>query len=71
MAVPARYNNAGRLEKVDEGSPPEGRDRKWLILSGASNPPKDVILSKRRPRNRPEEKNGQFLHGITLDIHNM
>ena len=41
------------------------------MLSGASKPPEDIEISKRRPRDDPGDGNGVFLDGVTHDLVNM
>ena len=41
------------------------------MLSGATNPPKGIEISKRRPRDAPGDANGAFLSGVSRDLVNM
>ena len=43
----------------------------WLLLSGATDPPKEIGISKRRTRDAPGDRNGAFLAGVTRDLVNM
>ncbi len=50
------------------GSSPPTR---WLLLSGAFNPPNCVTVSERRSKTTDGNRNGGFLRGATKDISNM
>ncbi|XP_068723743.1 uncharacterized protein [Montipora capricornis] len=43
----------------------------WLLLSGATDPPRTIAISERRTRDAPKETNGAFLAGVTRDLLNM
>ena len=64
------YVNAGKLNNLEEWSP-TSKKRKWLLISGASNPPQNIIISYRRERSSPMERSGKFLHGNSLDLNYM
>ena len=64
------YVNAGKLNNIEEWSP-TSKLRKWLLNSGASNPPQNIIISYRRERSSPMEKSGKFLDGNSLDLNKM
>jgi len=66
----AQGPNVGRVDKWDEWRPTPHRT-KWLILAGASDPPNNVYTSDRRPRDKPSDKAGKFLHGINRDFVNI
>ena len=42
---------------------------KWLLISGAIDPPENIQVSKRRFRSG--DKSGQYLHGIIKDLGNI
>ena len=44
---------------------------KWLLRSGASNPPSGITISDRRIRDPPGAKGGTFLSGVAHDLANM
>ncbi|XP_075244680.1 uncharacterized protein LOC142338694 isoform X2 [Convolutriloba macropyga] len=69
VARPASTYNAGLLSKINEWSP-TNRPRLWLLLSGASDPPKHVRTSYRRPRDATDRE-GDFLKGISSDLCNV
>ena len=50
---------------------PTQLETKWLLLSGSSDPPKTVQISKRRPRVEPTSKDGKFLPGCLKDFTNI
>ena len=66
----AKGPNVGRVDKWSQWKPTY-IDTKWLLLSGASNPPSDITVSSRRTRDTSETKGGTFLPGITQDLVNM
>lgn len=66
----AQGPNVGRIDQWSKWKPTEERTL-WLLLSGATNPPEGIEISKRRPRDAPGDKNGAFLHGISHDLLNM
>ena len=66
----AQGPNVGRIDRWSAWNP-TSIEPKWLLLSGASNPPKDVKISKRRPSNIPGLRGGEFLSGVTHDLANM
>ena len=43
----------------------------WLLLSEATDPPKEIGISKRRTRDAQGDGNGAFLAGVTRDLVNM
>jgi len=55
--------NVGELKNWDSWKP--GSNHSWLLIAGAMDPPKGVVVSKRRDRG------GKFLQGICLDLANM
>ena len=65
--------NQGILQIQDlckDGNPPF-HQTSWLLLSGATDPPKDISISKRRQRDIHGNKSGSFLAGLTKDFANM
>ena len=60
----------GRIDRWSEWKP---TDRKplWLLLSGATDPPKEIGISERRTRDAQRDRNGAFLGGVTRDLMNM
>ena len=66
----AYAQNAGQLVNIDEWSPTR-QTRKWLLLSGASDPPRNIYISARRPREKSNVRSGKFLHGISSDLYHM
>ena len=50
---------------------PTSEEPLWLLLSGASDPPKEIGISKRRTRDAQGDRNGAFLAGVTRDLVNM
>ena len=65
----AYEQNAGQLKNLNEWSSTL-KSRRWLLLSGATNPPKEVLVSTRRRRDA-NFPNGNFLDGSTPDLYNM
>ncbi|KAL9953319.1 hypothetical protein ACROYT_G040717 [Oculina patagonica] len=59
----AQGPNVGRIDRWSQWKP-TALETKWLLLSGASDPPNDVKISKRRA-------GGEFLSGVTHDLANM
>ena len=55
--------NVGELKNWDSWKP--GSNHSWLLIAGAMDPPKGVVVSKRRDRG------GKFLRGIKWDLANM
>ncbi|KAL9953314.1 hypothetical protein ACROYT_G040712 [Oculina patagonica] len=66
----AQGPNVGRIDRWSEWEP-TSIEPLWLLLSGASDPPKDVQISDRRPRDNPGVRGGEFLSGVTPDLANM
>ena len=72
MAASKSHTSSGslesnwRLSNIDEWSP-TSKTRNWLLISGASDPPERFIISDRRRR----DESGEFLRGVTLDLHHM
>ena len=70
-AISANAQNAGKLIDIDEWSPTK-RQRKWLLISGASNPPEDVEYSTRLSADgRNSEGSTTFLYNVNYDLTNM
>ena len=62
--------NVGRIDQWQEWSP-TSIEPKWLLLSGASDPPRAITISDRRTRDKPGVRSGTFLSGVTHDLANM
>ena len=62
--------NVGRIDRWSEWNP-TFLEPKWLLLSGASDPPSCINISDRRTRDIPGVRSGTFLSGVTLDLANM
>ena len=60
----------GRIDRWSEWNP-TSREPLWLLLSGATDPPKEIGISKRRTRDAQGDRNGVFLAGVTRDLVNM
>ena len=72
FARAASVYNARLLSEIDDWSPIEPKtQRKWLLLSGASDPPRSIVTSNRKPRDAPHAKGGKFLTGVSMDLANM
>ena len=50
---------------------PTNAEPLWLLLSGATDPPRNIEISERRTRDAAWDKNGAFLAGVTHDLLNM
>ena len=66
----AQGPDVGRLDRWSEWKP-TSIETKWLLLSGASNPPRDITISDRRTRDTPGTRGGTFLSGVAHDLANM
>ena len=64
----AQGPNVGRL---DLGWKPTSNEPLWFLLSGATDPPRNISISRRRTRDAPEDRSGAFLVGVTRDLVNM
>ena len=60
----------GRIDQWSEWQPTD-REPSWLLLSGATDPPREIGISNRRTRDAKGDRNGSFLAGVTLDLLNM
>ena len=60
----------GRIDRWSEWRPTD-KEPLWLLLSGATDPPKEIGISKRRTRDVQGDRNGAFLAGVTRDLVNM
>ena len=60
----------GRIDLLSEWQPTACQPI-FLLLSGASNPPDDIAISKRRTRDAPNDISGTFLPGVSQDLANM
>ena len=76
-AVSAFEQNAGQLGNIDDWSRTD-QPRRWLLISGASNPPDTVKISTRRNRDnggvltRAMMKDARsFSHNVTFDLAHM
>ena len=63
-------SDVGRLDSRSNWKP-TSIETKWLLLSGASNPPSDITTSDRRTRDTPGTRGGTFLSGVAHDLANM
>ena len=50
---------------------PTSKPRKWLLIAGASNPPENIVVSGRRPREAPTARSGKYLSGVNFDLAHM
>ena len=66
----AQGPTVGRIDLWSDWQPTT-RQPRWLLLSGASNPPDDIAISKRRTRDAPGDRSGTFLPGVSHDLTNM
>lgn len=66
----AQGPNVGRIDKWSEWKPTSLKP-KWLLLSGASDPPSSISISSGRTRDIPGVRNGKFLSGVAHDLANM
>ena len=62
--------DVGRIDQWSKWKP-TSNETKWLLLSGASDPPSEITISDRRTRATPGVKGGTFLSGVTYDLANM
>ena len=60
----------GRIDCWSEWKP-TSEEPLWLLLSGATDPPKEIKISKRRARDVRGDGNGAFLAGVSRDLVNM
>ena len=60
----------GRIDCWSEWKP-TSEEPLWLLLSGATDPPKEIGISKRRTQDAKGDGNGAFLAGVTRDLVNM
>ena len=60
----------GRIDCWSEWRP-TSEEPLWLLLSGATDPPKEIGISKRRTRDAQGDRNGTFIAGVTRDLVNM
>ena len=60
----------GRIDHWSEWRP-TSEEPLWLLLSGATDAPKEIGISKRRTRDAKGDSNGAFLAGVTRDLVNM
>ena len=67
LAGSAIGQNAGLLKEFENWKPP-GPKALWLLLAGATAPPKNIWISSRR---NSTEGGGSFLHGVSHDLTNM
>ena len=66
----AQGPDVGRIDKWSDWKP-TSIETKWLLLSGASNPPRGITISDRRTRDTPGTRSGTFLSGVAHDLANM
>ena len=62
--------HVGRIDRWSEWRP-TSQEPLLLLLSGAADPPKEIGISKRRARDVPGDRNGEFLAVITHDLIHM
>ena len=62
--------HVGRIDQWSLWRPTD-KEPLWLLLSGATDPPRDIGISKRRTRDAQGDRSGTFLAGMTLDLRNM
>lgn len=67
----AQGPNVGRIDRWSEWDPTSAVEPRWLLLSGASDPPSGINISDRRTRDTPGVKGGTFLAGVAHDLANM
>ena len=60
--------NVGRLDRWSLWRPSGSVQPRWFLLSGSSNPPENISVSKRKPRDAPVDRSGTFLPGVAHDI---
>ena len=66
----AQGQYVGRIDFWSEWRP-TSEEPFWLLLSGATDPPREIVISKRRTRDAEGDGNGAFLAGVTQDLANM
>ncbi|KAJ7388040.1 hypothetical protein OS493_040230, partial [Desmophyllum pertusum] len=66
----AQGRNVGRIYRWAQWNPTTAEPL-WLLLAGATDPPKDINISDRRSRDIVGDRSGSFLSGITRDFVNM
>ncbi|KAJ7389049.1 hypothetical protein OS493_033908 [Desmophyllum pertusum] len=66
----AQGPNVGRIDRWSQWNPTPDEPL-WLLLAGATDPPRNINISERRTRDVPGVKSGTFLSGITRDLVNM
>ncbi len=66
----AQGPNVGRIDRWSDWNPTTA-EPKWLLLSGASDPPSGINISDRKPRDDPGVRGGSFLAGVTHDLANV
>ena len=62
--------SVGRIDLWLQWRPTDIEPR-WLLLSGALDPPSRITISDRRTRDTPGERRGTFLSGVAHDLANM
>ena len=72
-ALSALSMNVGLLSEWEEWKPfPKDTPVKWLLMSGAIDPPEHIQISNRRPRKSTSTtKSGNYLAGMSQDLGNM
>ena len=66
----AQGPNVGRIDRWLRWKP-TSKETKWLLLSGALDPPSGITISDRRTRDIPGVRSGTFLSGVVQDLANM
>ena len=64
----ALKQGVGKLSEWDEWKPTSVSSYRWLLLAGATDPPKEVSVTSRRSR---EARSGHFLKGVKDDMKNI
>ena len=64
----ALKQGVGKLSEWDQWKPTSELSYRWLLLAGATDPPKEVSVSSRRSR---EARSGDFLEGVKHDLKNI
>ena len=69
LAGSAIGQSVGRLKEFARWNPlTPWLEPRWLLISGASDPPRNINVSERRTRG---DRNGEFLRGASKDLVNM
>ena len=71
FAGSAIEQNVGLLREWESWRPSKSLKYKWIVLAGASDPPKGVHASRRRTKGERGDRAGAFLHGMRHDLNIM